>query len=52
MRTMPVAADHLLQHVRHRAGARLHIARDAPQRRLKVADDHRDHRASRRTSSA
>ncbi len=40
----PVAADHLLEHVRHRAGARLHVARDAPQPAAEIADDDRDDR--------
>ena len=40
----PVAADHLLEHVRHRAGARLHVARDAAQPAAEVADDDGDDR--------
>ena len=39
-----VAADHLLEHVRHRAGARLDVARDAAQAPAEVADDDGDDR--------
>jgi hypothetical protein len=39
-----MAADHLLEYVRHRAGARLHVACDAPQPPAEIADHDGDDR--------